>query len=632
MRVPQSHEEPEAIETQLDSATRLGHRLIDVNVPSPLVLTTDIVSKMAYPELQSRLITTSQMIEASKDPQQTEVLKQNQTLLTDERNKKVNEILESFPEHVKNEETFPKQPLDRVEFLEVMSMYLGPHPNAEKHFKQIRAVDLPGNKPKSVFLHERAATRLEAVSTELKGRMPAVSSDQDLRGRFKAHTRESRSRMAHPLGYAVDFRPTSNPMITDSRLVTLLEMQTGGLSHIDTGMTISQRRQLIRQMGEGKADPEKASKFFESFEKGYKNVSKASQEFTQSLGKEGRENLAALRNDYLQARTDLKAAETKQRKNLSDLKAIIRSVSNADPRKAARAKERQAELQDQRAELEVQLSDVRARLASIQAKLPALFEPWLKQIREKTAGLEQQAPDIALVPEQNEVQKKLGQISRKEHQRSLSKNRASREMQQKTERIQALTNQIDREKEREKPRHDWLDRQERKVTQLNDQVKKLNEQLTALDKELSELKGEHERLSHFQSLSTSKKEWDTFHSLESALLTDSEFVFGSNQEDQVKDPSVAQLVRKGFFSPEPETAGKGFDPRHEGFNLTFMKTMMQHGFDQGINWSPGSVDPMHFELVEGVDTLTATRSNKEWHEELTAKGISEERFKKPKKK
>ena len=61
------------------------------------------------------------------------------------------------------------------------------------------------------YLHKTTAERLGQVSTALEGQMPITYVGQDLRDRY--HNRTSRSLMAHPMGYAVDFRAMDNPQI-----------------------------------------------------------------------------------------------------------------------------------------------------------------------------------------------------------------------------------------------------------------------------------------------------------------------------------------------------------------------------------------------------------------------------------
>lgn len=92
-----------------------------------------------------------------------------------------------------------------------------------------------------------------------------------------------------------------------------------------------------------------------------------------------------------------------------------------------------------------------------------------------------------------------------------------------------------------------------------------------------------------------------------ALVGDVDFVF---KERDVADPGVTQLLGMmagtqggGFFTPDPETGGEAVAKKGEwsgsqGYNLTFFKAMVRHGFELGVAWEQ-SPDTMHFELVEG---------------------------------
>ncbi|HUP86657.1 MAG TPA: hypothetical protein VM143_13400 [Acidimicrobiales bacterium] len=92
-----------------------------------------------------------------------------------------------------------------------------------------------------------------------------------------------------------------------------------------------------------------------------------------------------------------------------------------------------------------------------------------------------------------------------------------------------------------------------------------------------------------------------------ALLTDAGgFVLKAKS---VRDPAITQLLGLmggteggGFFTPDKaggEKAAKKKEWSSEhGFNLTFMKSMLRHGFEAGVAWEK-SPDTMHFELVEG---------------------------------
>ncbi len=107
------------------------------------------------------------------------------------------------------------------------------------------------------------------------------------------------------------------------------------------------------------------------------------------------------------------------------------------------------------------------------------------------------------------------------------------------------------------------------------------------------------------------------------LLNDETFIFGSSSKLEVADPSVWQMVKVGFFSPDQEPTGRSSmskekwleymkqpnaeqtgqkkearqPDRHEGFNQNFMRLMALYGFDQGVSWHSAQ-DSMHFELIE----------------------------------
>jgi hypothetical protein len=142
--------------------------------------------------------------------------------------------------------------------------------------------------------------------------------------------------------------------------------------------------------------------------------------------------------------------------------------------------------------------------------------------------------------------------------------------------------------------------------------------------------------------------------LRARLVEDEQFVLGG--KDTPGDPSIRQIAKLGFFTPDPTPgAGKlsttqwqerfgsgsadavgdttsaslqdlastharetaaGHDPdaadytmargvsTKEGFDQSFMRLMMMHGFHQGIAWE-GSQDAMHFDFIEGLDRLVS---------------------------
>jgi hypothetical protein len=421
-------------------------------------------------------------------------------------------------------------PNDRYEFMHYMRAYLGPDPATFNHFKAIRKANVPGE----VYLHDKAAQRLEAVAAELKGRMPASWVGYGLRGRFRTHTRESNSRMAHPLGYAVDYRPYENPMITDPRLTELLDMETGGATQFNSanlGVNFRQRRSLIQQMGQSTADPKQASSFMDNFDKEFKRITEASTKFQDSLTAEVREQLLQLRTQY---------------NTLTDqVSKLDKQIKKAKP-------EAQPALLEEKNQC---LADIEA----IKAQFSALFKPWLDKIAARKLDIEAKVPNVTQFP-----------ATRKELEKQ----------------IQAAQKEVNAQTQQQKQLAKKKDTPPQALPTVEEALGLATTHLKELQQMLKDY-GQRER-------------WDLLTQLETSLTTDPAFVFAKD----VRNPGVVQLLDKGFFTPDAgPAADEKFNPNKHGFNLAFMRAMIQHGFDQGIAWSPGSVDPMHFELVEGVDSL-----------------------------
>ncbi len=506
----------------------------------------------------------------------------------------VNKVIESFPSCVKKD-IGPKI-ADRKEFLKSMPRYLGPDPNTENHFKAVRQVKVPGD----ICLHPKAAEPLEKVAEELGDAMPATYVGLGLRNRFRNHDRHSKGLMAHPLGYAVDFRATTNPMISDPRLVKLLDLETGGATHFELDMTRKERRELIAGLGRGDIDPTsaRAEHFFDQFEREYERVSQASKDFTTSLPEEARKTLANLKDRYLKIRTDIRQINNQL---VAKPKGTKKSVN--------RSEEEEQKLQEQRQQLEIKKQELEGQLQDIRNQLPKLFAKWLEDIEKKMtqikSEIEKEVADIHSLPSKRELDEE--EVGLKSHSRS-----AHRSKERSTSKIKSLDEKIAREKARAQRGKSV---NEASLGKWNASRDKLLAEAEAEGKEEVSDAEKLAKIKQNRNLLPKKADYDALASLKSALTTDLDFVFGTKKELEVKDPSVTQLVQKGFFTPDPERdASTKRDPRHDkdkyGFNLAFMKLMAQHGFDQGITWSPGSVDPMHFDFVEGVESILDVKAPK----------------------
>ncbi len=537
----------------------------------------------------------------------------------------VNQIIESF----KNEEL--KQQIgskieDRRDFLLGMRQYLGSHQKVVEHFQNIEKVNVPGN----VNLHQRAAQRLLMVKEKLGDAMPSTSVALGLRNRFRPHKRNSKGLMAHPLGYALDYRATANPHITDPRLVKLLQMHIGGSINFNFGMNYTQRRQILKQMGQqteaggielDSQFGQQATLFLERFDAEYQRLSSASKQFTTNLPDALQEAKSVLQE-------------------LKDVDSQLKQVAKKLKRKSKKGK---PELELQQQQLLEKKQQLEFQVATFKADMPKLFQPWLDQIDTQIKRIEVSAGEINLssLPTKKELsqQEKKAKLNYKRLLKSKHKNNrkikildkkiassqkkkqafeaeidkyqvemdqlqsqvatltTSKQQNRVDQKIKTLDRKMVRASKRRQKHEAEIVKWQAEVQQLKSQVVQQDEQELIAQKTLQEL-------AHLRELLSEKAEWEVWQSLKKALREDERFVFGGKGSSTVKNPPIMQLVDKGFFSPDQELAeGETFKAHKHGFNLAFMRLMAEHGFDQGISWSPGSTDPMHFELVEGVDSI-----------------------------
>jgi hypothetical protein len=152
----------------------------------------------------------------------------------------------------------------------------------------------------------------------------------------------------------------------------------------------------------------------------------------------------------------------------------------------------------------------------------------------------------------------------------------------------------------------WLDQIQEKKTKIEEANPDVFDGSVVDESKLS--KPERKRRDY------ARGEWNVYDSLEKRLSTDLSFLFGKLEKGKPKhsvasEPSVTQLLERGFFNPDEEPTGT-FSPSQHGFNLTFMKAMAKHGFDQGVCWEGASQDSMHFDYVPDYDNVVGKAATK----------------------
>ena len=510
---------------------------------------------------------------------------------------------------------------NRRDFLRGMQQYLGGLDDVIAHFAQIRLAAVPGE----VHLHSSAAARLELVAAKLAASgavMPATTVALGLRGRYRPHERHGRGLIAHPAGYAIDYRAVTNPMIRDQRLVELLNLNAGpGGSTMQLGQytNYKSRRDLIRQMGQASAaggiDPasplgQQARAFTDLLTSEHQRLAATSQAFTQNLSP----GLLALKEVRQQSRE--RHARLKQLRKQRGLKGDAKTAN-----------------EQAIAVLEVEAANLSQQEGALRLRLPELVAPWVAQVQQQidaiAAQVRQVDPSLELskLPGKQELAKQRAALQRQRSQAERARRQAERRLARAAEKLAREGQKIvdlDTAMARlaeEQPRQAGGAGEKRLASKLAQAEARRAASATRqgqIEQERSDAGAERARQAEVVSscdqslkqvaalagLLPHKQRHATLSGLQQKL-TDQDFFFEGKRN--AEDPAVMQLIEEGFFTPDkalavgadPEQA----DPNSHGFDATFVKTMAEFGFDLGMAWSPGSSDPMHFELIEGLDRL-----------------------------
>jgi hypothetical protein len=481
----------------------------------------------------------------------------------------VNATVESFPDPELKKQIGTRIK-NRRDLLVGMQQYLGTLDDVINHFKQIRKAQVPGD----VHVHDLAATRLELALKKLDTEgFPVTSVALGLRDRYHPHTRHGRGLMAHPCGFAIDFYPADNPHITDPRLVKLLAMRTGGATNFDLGKP-GQRRSLIRKMGEQtqKGTPEAESPIrdeVDAFRKRlaseFERVSNASKAFSAELG----ETRAKVMTAYDKLREVDKSLERLRRRKHT--RHSGKTSTEPDPE--------QQNLERQKREIVEQMTP---------EVLEGAFKPWLDDIDTTTrtieANIQKVAPgtDPSALPSEPE----LAKAERLARQAAA----AARRMERTTRlSVSGLQHLIAKEKARRATTESQIEHRDARVADLESKLATIQTAISSQSAQKLTADAKLEAIHHQQQVLPDMKELARLESLRKSLTHDPKFVLQGDRPEE--NPAVAQLLEKGFFNAK------------DAFNLKFLQTMAEHGFDLGVAWAPGSTDPMHLELVEGVESI-----------------------------
>jgi len=490
-------------------------------------------------------------------------------------------------------------PGESLEFMTMMRSYLGPDPATQEHFKSVvKAGSAIPSVYSSTLLHQTTVNRLRHVYDELHGEMPYTDVGQDLRNRY--HNRESRSRMAHPMGYAIDFRPLTNPMIKSPVIKKLLELMGGGPSHIEIKdksgkpMGFDDERAMIEKMGQASStgatldekDQAAADDFFAQMDSEFDRLAKASEKFKTSIKAD---DLAALKGEYFSSYRPNQAKLAQIGKQLADL--------------LKRGLKTRAEL-GQKETWEEEQGTLQSAQADFQTRLARVLKPWTDKVAQALADNETKITaagfvTLTKVPSRKELASMKATWVGFVREQAIKRKQGAKK-------IKELEAQLAKAQAARKPDKAHID-QLRETLDASRRDALAQAFIQSLDEK---------EVAGLETIDPLLDERDILSQLQAALSGDMDFIFGpkekltGNDERSVINPPMERLAHSGFFTPDAEKGGgppktdaeAARRSKSEWFNIAFFKMMARFGFQAGADWH-GTADPMHFELVEGVDAL-----------------------------
>jgi hypothetical protein len=459
-----------------------------------------------------------------------------------------------LPDLVK-QHRYLKLPEQRAAFFQEMRAYFGSDTKTLDHFAKIRKANVKGA---TTWLHDEAATRLEAVQAEIgEARMPSSGGVGWPRSEASMEGQQGLGNL-HNIGFAVDYNAYQAPHIKDTRILDLIAITTGRSASLDYQQPKGVDARAVgetytRGTDEDKAKldgDEKVQSWLERVEKEAEALGKASDDFRGSLKSK---DAAGAETDNAPKLQELRAKWFAAKSKVADLKRKERSAKKAD-KEAAKLATAEAEKEQK----------------AVHDELQTVLQPWKDKIAAQKTAMETAITgaglDASTLPTGAALEKNLKAAA------SLAT------------RMQQLDSKL----------KDSLSKSQRtQVLALITQAAKQLEETVAAPADDAAIVTEFRRLLasvETRQMALGKKKWlDRVTRLETSLTNDPAFVFGASANNTVSNPALAQLVDKGFFNLQGQ-AGAG----KEAFGADFVKSMVKHGFGHGGTWS--TPDYMHFEL------------------------------------
>jgi hypothetical protein len=425
---------------------------------------------------------------------------------------------------------FLKLPEQRAAFFQQMRAYFGDDMKAVDHFAAFRK---PSIKGAATIVHDETATRLEKVQAEIgTDKMPSSGGVGWPRSECQLSGRQDVANL-HNLGYAVDYNAYEAPHFKDDvALRDLVVIVTGRLPTASYPAAPANARKIGETYTSGtdeekqKLDADqKVKTWLDGVAKETEALGKASEDFRASL--KGKD-AAGADVDFAPKLQELRTKWFAAGKNKTEQDKVL-------------------------------------------AELPIVLKPWLDKVGAQKTAMETKIRAAGLDPATLPTGDDLVKAAQ-----------AADGLKGRVDRTRkALGTPL---KKGERASVDKLIAEARKLT--GDTTEPADKADEAAVKELERLGA----LVDKRDTALGQKKWlDRVNALNAKLTGNAAFVFGHSTAPQAIDPSLAQLVDRGFYTLK---GSPGADP--EAFGPEFVRSMIKHGFTHGGTW--GTPDLMHFEL------------------------------------
>ncbi|MEU4243676.1 hypothetical protein [Actinoplanes sp. NPDC026619] len=572
------------------------------------------------------------------------------------------------PEQTKAADAGDKKWLDvrarnRVTFMETMRWAMGNDDAViQKHFQEIAPIDVGSGG--ELWAHISTRERLLEVKAELETQgvpMPQTTVGLGMRGDHLARADKGRGWFTHAVGFAVDWRAYQTPKIADQKLITLFEMVTGGRPDMKTSVESDKRIDLEIKMGQGTADAAESKKLLDSVESEYKRLTEASAKFkTDLLPAEAMDRLRALEKARVAVQsaqrklTTLKKRRAPQAQIAAAETALAAAREPYEKLKAAITADLPKIFEPWVKKIDDKIAVIDQHFADANVDVGLLTSDYGFKERGETVARLKRANVVAAGkagPDEGRLRQlhqdalalqarieavKAGGLSDPDLDRAAEATEAVLHGMEPLE--DAIGELLPKAKFEMKPAKAGSGKDTAAALKVAadklgprflDLAKRIVPAAATYDQNAADIPATQEDIANRRkyrdekTAALGKKKVDALidekfdllnlKALKDGLLTNAGgFVFRDGID--VNDPALDQLMglmpenKGGFFTPDEEGGEKeakaGTFSGSHGYGLTFISTMVAHGFEAGMAWRGGS-DPMHFELAEGRKFLTS---------------------------